>query len=60
VPEYAPPADLEVVDPSTALLASGSDSASTAVGAVEPVRLVLVAGGGEQPVSARGNISGQS
>jgi FlaA1/EpsC-like NDP-sugar epimerase len=60
VPEYAPPADLEVVDPSTALLASGSDSASSVVGAIEPVRLVLVAGGGEQPVSARGNISGQS
>jgi FlaA1/EpsC-like NDP-sugar epimerase len=57
VPEYAPPADLEVVEPSAALPGTGVVSAPAAV---EPVRLVLVAGGGDQPISGRGTISGQS
>jgi hypothetical protein len=48
------------VEPSGALPGTGVVSAPSAAAAVEPVRLVLVAGGGEQPVSARGNISGQS
>jgi FlaA1/EpsC-like NDP-sugar epimerase len=60
VPEYAPPADLEVVEPSAALPGTGVVSAPSAAAAVEPVRLVLVAGGGDQPISGRGTISGQS
>jgi FlaA1/EpsC-like NDP-sugar epimerase len=57
VPEYAPPADLEVVEPSAALL--GGTGAEWASSAMEPVRLVLVAGGGEQPAGGRSTLSGQ-
>lgn len=47
VPEYAPPADLEVLDPAVPSLAPPS--------AEEPVRLVLVASGSEPAGASRGN-----
>lgn len=46
VPEYAPPADLEVVEPAAPLPSVTS----------EPARLVLVAGGQEQAVTGRGPV----
>jgi hypothetical protein len=49
VPEYAPPADLEVIDPNGARIVPAAQD--------EPVKLVLVAGGGEQVSPNRGTIT---